>query len=188
MTSAQGIGKKTHFCTEQAPGGSRDESDALFTHFSIRGNCWYLVDLACQSIKSQQRKSRGAAGWWWEWSLSCGSFMERMMAEKTVWSFGDACCELARGSTVFLLHVTKIFLSWRKRQQLIGKASTCARVQGKQNRTQNRPCPQADMVQMLTQLNLWITSLVCAYVCHTLSLSPIFWSLDYRIICVCVCV
>lgn len=135
MTSAgRRYRKKIHFCTEQAPGGSRDESDALFTHFSIRGNCWYLVDLACQSIKSQQRKSRGAAGWWWEWSLSCSSFVERMMAEKTVWSFGDACCELARGSTVFLLHVTEIFLSWRKRQQqLIGKASTRARVQG--NRT-----------------------------------------------------
>lgn len=179
MTSAgRRYRKKKCFCTEQAPGGSRGKSDALFTHFSIRGNCWYLVDLECQSIKSQQRKSRGAGAWWWERSLSCSSFVERMTAEKTAWSFGDACCELACGSPVFLLHVTEIFLSWRKRQQLIGKASTHAHVQGKQNGT----CPQADMVQLLTQLNLWITSPVCAYVCRTLPISPVLWSLGYRIV------
>lgn len=108
-------------------------------------------------------------------------FAERITVEKMVWSFGDACHKMAWGSAVghSLFHITEIFPSYRKRHQLIGKASTCAHV-CKKNRT-GLACG-TDLAQLLTQLNLWITPLVHTYVCYTLPISSWFPGLHITIL------
>lgn len=107
-----------------------------------------LVEREYQSIKSQQRKSRGRGGGMKRELQQ--SFAARIAAEEVVCSgtgaAGDACHRLARGSAVVILCSTEIFPAKRKIQQLVSKASPHMCVQEKQKRSglQARSGPIAD--------------------------------------------